>query len=199
MSITFSLNDGKSLHPILPTTVSKDALDALLSTLDQISRNLDRCPYDWTYGDPRYAYEEDESHAFSVEVRICPLPLATIARIFGHDIAMIQLADEAQFNRRRLTFHAPDISGTVYVRISEMPDAIDELNVANGNAYQLLETLRLPVESCGSVTLRQLREAVSDARNNGSLHRNKLQRYIPFLEAFANFDGDPDKSRIEWA
>lgn len=59
--------------------------------------------------------------SFTFEARVCPLPLATLARPFDHDPAVIAVLDEAQFRRRQVVI-AADAHGFASIAVSARGD-----------------------------------------------------------------------------
>ena len=53
------------------------------------------------------------------EACVCPMALATIARAFDFDLAMIALIEEAQFRGRLIRFERNEADGAIHAAVSE--------------------------------------------------------------------------------
>ena len=86
--------------------------------------------------------DEETPLAYSFEARVCPLALASMARVFDFASDVVAVLDEAQFRSRRVSLSRSRPDGPVVMRPSITSDLGVELDLASGNAYALLESLR---------------------------------------------------------
>ena len=86
MTITFRVDDGHNILSPSPAVITPDQLGALR---DLLGRHVVRSGVAMVvpiHGDPA-------SGSFEIEVRVCPLALASIARCFDWDPAVITVVD----------------------------------------------------------------------------------------------------------
>ena len=143
----------------------------------------------------------DPSQAdFSFDARICPLGLATVSACFDHYPPAISVLDEAQFRGRRVRVWRYGLTRDIHLSLSSNPDAAPDLEVTNGNAYALLETLGLDPESAGVVPVTELRQRLTDPRIRGRLDDDpQLSRYVPTLVAMAALKPIEGDLSLAWA
>jgi hypothetical protein len=153
MTITFRVDDGHDVLSPAPAVITPDQLGALR---DHTARTGDAMVIP-IHGDPA-------SGSFEIEVRVCPLALASVARCFDLDPAVIAAIDEAQFRAGRVRIWQEESTGDLRLGLGLNPDGAPELEVANGNALALLAGLGLDEESCGTIPLSQLRQRLMDSR-----------------------------------
>ena len=66
------------------------------------------------------------------------------------------------------------------LRVASTPDGAAEINLANGNAFHVLDALRLSDDNCGSMPIGQLRETLGQPyvrRDLGRLDGRYLERF----------------------
>ncbi|WP_430984449.1 hypothetical protein, partial [Escherichia coli] len=69
---------------------------------------------------------------------------------------------------------------TITMRVASTPDGAAEINLANGNAFHVLDALRLSDDNCGSMPIGQLRETLGQPyvrRDLGRLDGRYLERF----------------------
>ena len=106
--------------------------------------------------------DDDPLVSCSFEARVCPWSLASICAIFDHDVGVIAVVEEAQFRGLNVRFWHDDATRTITMRVASTPDGAAEINLANGNAFHVLDALRLSDDNCGSMPIGQLRETLAD-------------------------------------
>ncbi len=193
MTITFRIDDGHDTHAVRPAEISPRQLVALSDYLRAQSERLGLSLIDHEWG----TIDEPE---FAFEARICPLPLASLSAVLDHADAAIAVLDEAQFTGRRIRVRRDENIGLVMIEVAWTHDSAPSLNVANGNAYALLESLGLDADSCGEIPLAELRRRLTDP----VIHRRlgddpHLSRYLPSLVAMARSTGVPVEACLAWA
>ena len=146
MTITFRVDDGHNILSPSPAVITPDQLGALRDLVDEHSGRTGVPMVIPIHGGPAPG-------SFEIEVRVCPLALASIARCFDHDPAVIAIIDEAQFRARRVRIWQQEPTGDLRLGLGLNPDGAPELEVANGNAFGLLVSLGLDEESCGAIPL----------------------------------------------
>jgi len=65
--------------------------------------------------------------AYDFEARVCPLALATLAKLFDFASDMIGVIDDAQVRGRLIRFERDDKGGVLRARVSANPDALFEM------------------------------------------------------------------------
>ena len=193
MTITFRIDDGHDIHAVGPAEITRSQLAALCDYLRAQSERLGVPLIDHEWG----TVDEPE---FAFEARVCPLPLASLSAVLDHADAAIAVLDEAQFTGRRIRVRREENIGLVMIEVAWTHDSAPSLNVANGNAYALLESLGLDADSCGEIPLAELRRRLTDP----VIHRRlgddpHLSRYLPSLVAMARSTGVPVEACLAWA
>lgn len=193
MTITFRIDDGHNFHAVRPAEISPRQLAALCDFLRTQSERLGLPLIDHEWG----TIDEPE---FAFEARVCPLPLASLSAILDHADAAIAVLDEAQFTGRRIRVRRDENIGLVMIEVAWTHDSAPSLNVANGNAYALLEGLGLDAESCGEIPLADLRRRLTDPVIHRRLGNDPhLSRYLPSLVAMARATSVPVEACLAWA
>ncbi|WP_375244158.1 hypothetical protein [Sphingomonas parapaucimobilis] len=193
MTITFRIDDGHDIHGVPPAEISPLQLTTLCDYLRAQSERLglSLIHHEWgTVDEPEFAFE----------ARVCPLPLASLSAILDHADAAIAVLDEAQFIGRRIRVRREENIGLVMIEVAWTHDSAPSLNVANGNAYALLEGLGLDAESCGEIPLADLRRRLTDPVIHRRLGNDPhLSRYLPSLVAMARATSVPVEASLAWA
>ena len=94
MTITFRVDDGHNVLSPSPAVIIPDQLGALRELLSDYTARTGDAMVISIHGD-------SASGSFEIEVRVCPFALASIARCFDYDPAVMVVIDEAQFRARR--------------------------------------------------------------------------------------------------
>ena len=127
MSITFRIATAaeKSHDPV--ATVNARQLAAFRSLLRDHGARLGMRLLDT---------DEDEEVplTYNFEARVCPLALASMARVFDFDADAIAVFEEAQFRGRRVSFWRDEAQAAIKMHVSVTSDLGVELDLANGNA-----------------------------------------------------------------
>ncbi len=137
--------------------------------------------------------DDDPLVSCSFEARVCPWSLASICAIFDHDVGVIAVVEEAQFRGLNVRFWHDDATRTITMRVASTPDGAAEINLANGNAFHVLDALRLSDDNCGSMPIGQLRETLGQPYVRRDLGR--LDVHPPLLEREPGLDDDPADDR----
>lgn len=74
----------------------------------------------------------DDPFPYTFEARVCPLALASMARVFGYDADVIAVLEEAQFRGRRVSFWRQEGTAGIRMSVSITSDQGVELDLANG-------------------------------------------------------------------
>ncbi|RVT38673.1 hypothetical protein [Sphingobium algorifonticola] len=143
--------------------------------------------------------EPDAYLGNSFEARVCPLALAAVTRHFDHDIAVIAVVEEAQFLGRRIAIHHDGMKAEISMRVALTSDSGLELDLANGNAFALLEALGMDRTSVGEITLDQLRARLSDPSLPARARTYGVDHYLPRMERLLASAAVMDDARLAWA
>lgn len=147
--------------------------------------------------DPESA--DDTYLAYHFDARVCPLPLASIARLFALDADVISVVEEAQFRRRRVSFHRDERAGTIAVRVSLTSDLGLELDLATATAHSLLECLGLRPDSVGEISIASMRDRLTNPAVQRRVLAEGLTGYVGRLNRLLASADTDDSSRLEWA
>lgn len=141
----------------------------------------------------------DDYLSYHFEARICPLALASVARVFDHDADVLAVIEEAQFRGRRVMVYRVDADRSIRMRVALASDQGLELNLANGNAYALLESLGLHPHGVGEIAIADIRARIV----NPAVQRRGLETgvsdYIGRLDRLLRLGDADGSSRLEWA
>lgn len=141
----------------------------------------------------------DDYLSYHFEARICPLALASVARVFDHDADVLAVLEEAQFRGRRVMVYRVDADRSIRMRVALTSDQGLELYLANGNAYTLLESLGLHPHSVGEIAIADIRARIINPAVQRRGHETGVADYIGRLHRLLAL-GDADAtSRLEWA
>lgn len=157
MTITFRVEDGRSILPPTPAIIMPDQLAALRELLSEQSLRLGfslLLPIYGVTGDPWFEFD----------ARVCHLSLASVSKCFDHDPAVIAVLDEAQFLGRRVRITQTERSSDIQLRLSLNPDAAPEMALANPEALTLLDRLGIDRKTAGMVPMTELRQRLMDPR-----------------------------------
>lgn len=143
--------------------------------------------------------EPDEILGDSFEARVCPLALAAITALFGHDPHVISVVEEAQFLGRRVSIHHSRTAAEITMRVALTSDCGLELDLACGNAYALLEALGMDADSVGQIPLDQLRRRLADPDTPARAAVRGVDQYLPRIERLLASVADVDEARFAWA
>ncbi len=157
MTITFRVEDGRSILPPTPAIITPDQLAALRELLSEQSVRLGFAlllPIYGVTGDPWFEFD----------ARVCHLSLASVSKCFDHDPAVIAVLDEAQFLGRRVRIAQTERSSDIQLRLSLNPDAAPEMALANPEALTLLDRLGIDRQTAGMVPMTELRQRLMDPR-----------------------------------
>ncbi|WP_230771791.1 hypothetical protein [Sphingomonas sp. Leaf4] len=192
MTITFRIDDG-NVTTIPAAPVTADQLATFVAELTNAT-GCDSAPM--LYPD----YGTIDGPIFSFEARVCPLALAVVTAIFDHDPAVIAVVDEAQYLGRRVRISRTRQGASIRLELADNPDAAPELNLANGNAYALLETLGIEADSVGAVPLSELRDRLTNPTIRRRIDADPyLARKLPDLLAMGRAVKEPATARMAWS
>lgn len=193
MTITFRVDDGHNILSPSPAVITPDQLGALRDLLNDHSARTETAMVVPVYGEPACG-------SFEMEARVCPLALASVARCFDHDPAVIAVIDEAQFRGRRVRIWQEGRTGDIRLGLGLNPDGAPELEVANGNALALLASLGLDEETCGAIPMSQLRQRLMDPRIRRRLDEDPhVSRYVDALTTMAALKPTEGEYHLAWA
>ena len=145
-------------------------------------------------------YDDDDFGylAYGFEARVCPWSWATIAGLFGDSEAVIAVVEEAQFEGLNVRFWKDPDTATIMMGIANRADGTRGMNLANGNAYALLDALGAPRDACGDIDLAELVDAISDPATRRHLERQGMSTYLDQLDTMAAAPSAQGK-RLVWA
>lgn len=192
MTITFRVDDGHNVLSPSAAVITPDQLGALRDLLGQHHVRKVTPLVIPVHGDPA-------SGSFEIEVRVCPLALASLARCFDFDPAAIAVLDEAQFLGRRARIWQVKTGGDMKLGLGLNPDAAPELELASGNALALLASLGLDEESCGAMPMSELRQRLMDPRIRRRLDNDpQMSRYVDALTTMATLKPIEGEYHLAW-
>lgn len=143
--------------------------------------------------------EPDEVIGDSFEARVCPLALAAVTGVFDHDPAVISVVEEAQFRGRRISIHHCASTAEITMRVALTSDCGLELDLAYGNAYALLEALRMATDSVGEIPLEQVRNRLADPDTPARAAERGVDHYLPRIERLLASATESGDARLAWA
>lgn len=143
--------------------------------------------------------DEERPLAYSFEARVCPLALASMARVFDFATDVIAVLDEAQFRNRRVSFYRSQPDGPVAMRPSITSDLGVEMDLATGNAYALLESLGLRPDSVGELPIDELRRRLENPAVRRRMREQNVDHYTDRLARLVATAETDNSSRFEWA
>ena len=193
MSITFRIEDDAEPDNLRPVMIDALQMGALRETLAEYGERygLDLIIHD--YGSPG-------EQVFAWEARTAMMPIAMIARHFTFDVDAIALIETAQFLGRRIRIARRDDEPDIMVTLSTNPDAAPEMEVSNSNAYAILAMLGLDTESCGTISIEELRGSLADPVMARRLDAEPgLARYLPALNQMASISSPSCALRMVWS
>lgn len=193
MSITFRIEDDAEPDNLRPVMIDALQMGALRETLAEYGKRygLDLIIHD---------YGSLDEHVFAWEARTAMMPIAMIARHFTFDVDAIALVEAAQFLGRRIRIARRDDEPDIMVTLSQNPDAAPEMEVSNSNAYAILAMLGLDLDSCGTISIEQLRGSLADPVMASRLDAEPgLVRYLPALNQMAAISSPSSALRMVWS
>ncbi|WP_298089072.1 hypothetical protein [uncultured Sphingomonas sp.] len=134
-----------------------------------------------------------------LEARVCPVALATIARLFDYDEAVITVVEEAQFRRRRISVYPVDQASTLAMGIALTSDLGHELDLASNNAFALLESLGLRPDSVGEIPVHAVLARLSHPAVRRRAMAEGTSTYLDRLDRLLATADPDDAPRLEWA
>jgi hypothetical protein len=143
--------------------------------------------------------DEDVTRDFTFEASICPFPLAVLAKIFDFAEPAIAVIDEAQFRQRHVRFYKSDATGELMMALADTIDGTSDLDLANANAFAVLEALGLDPESCGAMPIAKLRTLLDDPSVRGRFLGDSADRYLARLDRFAAVAVHDSEPQLVWA
>ena len=143
--------------------------------------------------------EESGFPSNHLEARVCPVALATIARLFDYDEAVITVVEEAQFRRRRVSVYPVDQAGTLAMGIALTSDLGHELDLASSNAFALLESLGLRPDSVGEIPVDALRARLAHPAVRRRAMAEGTSAYLDRLDRLLTTADPDDAPRLERA
>ena len=143
--------------------------------------------------------DEERVLALNFEARICPLALASVARVFDHDPAVIAVLDEAQFRGRRITIWWYETDHAIRMRPSVTSDHGGELDLAESDAHALLEGLGLNPDLVGEIPIDTIRDRLANPAIRRRAEADGTTLVLERLERLLSTAHADDSSRLEWA
>ncbi|WP_176593194.1 hypothetical protein [Sphingobium sp. EM0848] len=141
----------------------------------------------------------DDYLCYHFEARICPLALASVAWVFDHDADVLAVLEEAQFRGRRVMVYRVDADRSIRMRVALTSDQGLELNLANGNAYALLESLGLHPHSVGEIAIADIRARITNPAVKRRGQETGVADYLGRLDRLLQLGNADASSRLEWA
>ena len=142
--------------------------------------------------------DDDPLVSCSFEARVCPWSLASICAIFDHDVGVISVVEEAQFRGLNVRFWRDDATRTITMHVATTPDGASEINLANGNAYRVLDALRLADDNRGSIPITELRDTLGQPYVRRDLGHLNDGRYLERFDSLAAQVATSDEIRMVW-
>lgn len=192
MTITFRIRDDLGPTFLPSADLNLDAFRSVIQIAERHGKRQRRSFVTWHYGHPNYADADDPICA---TVIVSNIPLATLAAPTGQDARFVSILDEAQWHGRQLELTRSQASPVVRASVSDDQDKVAPIEVSNQHGYAILHALGLKETSVGSISLLQLRSVLQQHRFTLS----GLLRYLPTFSAFTEYQGDPNRTRMEWS
>jgi hypothetical protein len=143
--------------------------------------------------------DEERVLASNFEARVCPLALASVARVFDHDEAVISVLDEAQFRGRRIAVWWYENCRTICMRPSLTSDLGAELDLAEDDAHALLQGLGLKPDNVGEIPIGAVRDRLANPAVRRRAEAEGTASYFDRLDQLLVSASADDSSRLEWA
>jgi hypothetical protein len=188
MSITFYVSDLDTRIQSAPATITPRELASFRTFMREAGIE--------TEDDPK---GEPEQLTYSFDASICRFSLATLSRLFDFRHEIIAVVEEAQFLGRLLSFRRNPFCQAITIEVSHRLDGADELDLAYGNAYAILEALKIKPESVGDIPLSELRERLADPTIRGAFTQRRVEHRLPFFDRFAALNSPEQNPRLVWA
>ncbi len=142
---------------------------------------------------------EDAFLSYRFEARVCPLALASIARLFDYAADVITVVEEALFRGRRVSVFRDEAAGTINLTLALTTDMALELDLASNNAFALLESLGLGAESVGETAIETIRERLASPAVRRHAAEQGVAHHIERLERLVAAAAPDESCRLEWA
>lgn len=146
----------------------------------------------------RFGNEGNAFLAYDFEARVCPWSLASISALFDHDPGVIAVVEEAQFRSLNVRFWPDETNAAVMMGVATSLDGSASIDLANDSAYAVLDALGIERESCGRITVSELRSIVADPAIRHRLNRDGLGHYVDQLERLSAVDRTEDEVHVVW-
>ena len=145
-----------------------------------------------------FGEDGDAFLTYDFEARVCPWSLASVCVIFHHDPGVIAVVEEAQFRGLNIRFWRDGRTGTTMMGVATSLDGVTSIDLSNATGYALLDALGLDRDSCGRISLSELRAKVSEPEVRVRMDRGGLGRYASQLEQLASADRTEDEVHVVW-
>ena len=192
MSITFRIATASDDQPGPVATINARQLAAFRAYLREEGERLGLALLDPDS-------DEDRVLALNFEARVCPLALASVARVFDHDAAVIAVLDEAQFRARRIVVWWYESDRAIRMRPSLTSDHGDELDLAESDANALLEGLGLNPDLVGEIPIDTIRDRLANPAIRHRAEADGISTMLERLERLLAIADADDSLRLEWA
>lgn len=192
MSITFRIATASDDQPGPVATINARQLAAFRALLREEGDRLGIALLDPDS-------DEDRVLALNFEARICPLALASVARVFDHDPAVIAVLDEAQFRGRRMMLWWYENDGAIRMRPSVNSDLGAELDLADPDAHALLVGLGLNPDDVGEIPIDTIRVRLANPAIRRRAEADGTVSMLERLERLLETAAADDSPRLEWA
>ena len=143
--------------------------------------------------------DHDAGSMMTFEASICGFALAALAKIFDMNDAVIAVVDEAQYRQRQIRFHKSDATGEIMMALSGTIDGSIDLDLANANAFEVLEALDLEADTTGTVTLAVLRARLCDPAIRRRFTASRIDHYLARLDRLAGIAAHEQEPQLVWA
>lgn len=188
MSITFRIATAADDQPRPTAAINARQLAAFRTLLREQGERLGTALLD-----------PDDFLSYRFEARICPLALAAVARVFDFQTDAIAVLEEAQFRCRRVSIYRREELGSIAMAVAFTSDLGLELNLANGNAYALLEGLGFRPDSVGEIPIDTARARIANPAVRRQAAEHGVSHYLDRLDRLLATADTDDTSRLEWA
>lgn len=192
MSITFRIATASDELPGPDATINARQLAAFRAYLREEGERLGLALLDPDC-------DEERVLALNFEARVCPLALASVARVFDHDAAVIAVLDEAQFRGRRITVWWYESDRTIRMRPSVTSDLGAELDLAESDAHALLVGLGLHPDDVGEIPIDIIRVRLANPAIRSRAEADGTVSMLERLERLLETAAADDSPRLEWA
>jgi len=145
------------------------------------------------------AAAEDAFLSYRFEARVCPLALASVAKVFDFATDVITVVEEAQFRCRRVHVYRDEKTGTIKLGVALTSDLGLEFDLTSNNAFALLDSIGLRADSVGEIPIDTIRTRLAIPAVRRRAAELGITGYVERLDQLFGTAVTDETSRLEWA